>query len=791
MQNKIIPVNLKLILFLSVNIIIPSVSLSKNSDLEFDVNSLLALGLDHEQIKKINSGNGDGISSVGVYINKKYIGMFDVDFKKNKPCLSADILENMYVDVRKLQNKDSCHSDNKIESNFSRRENALYLTMPDEFILAESGFKYVQDGGIGAFINYNANFSKSYSESFTSLSTVGININNYLVRTDFSYNWTTFSDGSVNKHNDITSAYIETEFLDKYRVRTGYISAGNSLFGAGRITGININSSDSLYDGDSTVTISGTATEFSIVELYQQGDLIFSRPVPAGHFIFENVSLITVFYDAELVIRGSSGDEQRRIISKALFNVSRQLSSNFSFFSGYIDRSNRKNEFVLGYDYYFPRILSVRPYIAGLHSENYNSFGLGSDINNLQSTINGNITALVSQSAQNGSAGIKLGTQFSSEIFNYKPYISIDWQDSGFQGINNYEYNKSYNPVDIKPKYSISAGMSKGIFKNFSSGISFNQSSFYGGMEPTNSLVVSSAYSIKQLSISSSLSYSYNKEDNDISVYVNVRLPLKFNDSNGTLSSSFNKSRSFDIYRIGYDHRIYDNLTVGGGVERSNSSGHNDRIYSQFFWKSPYTNTSMYYSNSGSKNDFYSVNLSGSVVANENNIVLSPEKAGDTFAIINTGIDGFVTVNTPTGNTITNYDGSAVAPNLLENKENIINIVTRSLPEDASIKNTREEIIVKYGTVGKVNFTPDNNRMYVINLIPKQGKFSIGSTIIDNRGNIIGNIVDENILLSDNNGLDILTSDNVMFGNGDIKNCQPDEELRLKSVIELHITCKE
>lgn len=750
--------------------------------LSFNANVIESLGLSHEQAKSAieQAIKPQGKMQTGVYLNGKYTGVKEIDFDSNgNACLNTTLLQEFGVkpNAFMMSPGTDCLDTTKISQfrvSYERNKNALNINIPDFYLEKNSKFSHVQSGGFGTFLNYNlsgnrSNNQFSHTDTLTALMSWGANIKNVLLRTHFSYRGSQSSSGYSYSNYDLSSAYLETDMAERYRVRAGYMGVGNSLFGAGQITGFTLNNNAGFKDGDTTVTVSGIAPGYAQVEVYQQGRVIFSRPVPAGPFLFEAVPLYTTYADAEVVIQENNGGEQRFTIPKAAFNVSQQMTSRFSLFAGQTDPSRGVgNVPVLGGEYRLPFYHYLQPFAGMMVAPRYTGVGAGVGANWIPFNTTGDMNFSLARSGKNGDIGEKVSANVATQLVNASPWLSLSWQSNYYRdlGESQQTLEKDYSYQNYNTRYAISVGVSK-PFGSIGSGLSLSRYSFYNSPD-RNTLSVYGSYNARYYTLSANMAYGWanrNNKDNNWSTTVNLRIPFNAFNKKGSFSSYVNNYQRNTIFGSRVDQNITDNLNIGAGIDRytgiNNSTNHNVNA----FWRTPYANTSAYYSgsNNGSRN--YSANLSGALVSTGDNFVFSPAQIQDSFAIIDTGVKGYTSITTPTSSVITNHDGLAVAPQLHEGRVNSIDIVTKTLPDGAYVKNPHQEITIKRGAVGKVDYKSDQDRFYLIRLTAENKNIPYGAKVLDDNAESLGYTIDENILMLNQKQAERLVSSAAKISN--------------------------
>jgi outer membrane usher protein FimD/PapC len=790
--------------------------------LRFDTNALKAVGIEADQIDTIlaQTRKPVGRLEVGVHFNGQYTGVKEISFDKNgNACLDDAFLTTFSIkkDLLTIAKDSGCVDIKRVsqlEIRYERNENSLYVNIPDYFLDSDSGFRNLQSGGFGTFLNYNVNVGQGIggstkSTSVNALMTWGANLDNYLFRSDFAYGSFSSSYGTKYSNFSLSNAYVERDFADTYRVRAGYISVGNTLFGAGQVYGFQIDNNAGMHRGDSTVKVSGTASDYAQVEVFQQGRLIFSRPVPAGAFVFEAVPLHTAYADAEVVVRETSGAEQRFVIPKAAFSVSSEMASRVAAFAGTMDAGQGLGTGpVAGAEYRMPLTEYIQPFVGTLLAKNYIGLGSGTDFNVIPLNTRGNANVSVSRSGNHGDFGAKFSTTLSSQIGLMNPYVSFSWQSPLYRdlGLSQQDIIAAQNGWNLReinaftPRYTFSAGVSRPLTDRLSAGIAVSSNTYYG-QPASNSLSASATYSSARFMLSSSLNYGWTQMDQNQpgtrmwSAFVNLRIPFTLGGKPGSSTSYVNRYGDSMRYGTRFDQTLTDNLKVGAGADltQGGSGDSNTRHFAQAFWRTPYTSTSLYYSGTSNGSQSYSANLSGSVVATASDFVMAPDHVQDTFAIVDTGVKGFVGVDTPTARVITNHNGKTVAPQLFEGKPNVVNIVTKTLPDGAYVKNPREEISVKRGAVGRIGYASDQTRQYLVKLSADNVTFPMGTEVLDDKAESIGYLVDENILMLDEHGMEKLADSGGRLSANGGPVCRIDRQkfspASATDLIEIKATC--
>lgn len=112
----------------------------------------------------------------------------------------------------------------------------------------------------------------------------------------------------------------------------------------------------------------------------------------------------------------------------------------------------------------------------------------------------------------------------------------------------------------------------------------------------------------------------------------------------------------------------------------------------------------------------------GSAVFHEHGLLMSPYRTDSTFAVVQTGKQAGVRINTSTGSVRTNTQGYAVVPSLSPWKTSMLQIDTSSLKKHVDVVNALSEISVARGSVRKVDFQIVSARRVLIHVRDAAGQ---------------------------------------------------------------------
>lgn len=787
---------------------------------KFDDNILHSFGIDKKTINQIISQSTKplGVNTVGLSINGKYAETLDIDFgQTGNACITQDILVryNIKPALLLINESSGCVEEKSVsqfETVFKRNNNALHLNIADYLFDKNAGYKKVYSGGTGAFLNYDIYGNKTDSASsnhqnISSLMSFGINTHNVMMRTNFSWNKNISKyQGEHSSHSSISlsSSYLEADVIGRYHLRTGYIGVGNTMFGAGQVLGLTMDNHTGLAEGDTTVTVSGVASGFAQVEVFQQNRLIFSRPTAAGNFSFVDVPLHTAFSDAEVVIKVAEGVSQRFTIPKAAFSVSESMSSRYSFFAGQ-QANTVAGDWVIGMEYRFPFYYYAQPISGLLVTPHYLATGLGLGFNWIPYNSRGEVSYTLAKQDQNGNLGAKVNVMLSTQLVNLNPYFSLDWQNRHYRDLGSSQYDRLYfsqndrYPDHYNMHYTASMGGSFNATERLCLGLALSRNTTYDAGS-SNGLSLFSSWSGDGYALSQSISYNWCNNDRlsrEWSWFTNLNIPFNLGGRKGSSSSYLNNVQGQTRIGTSFSQTFTDNLQLSAGIERSAINSNNEaRHFIRASWLTPYNNTSWHYSGNSRNNRNYSANLSGSLVAAKSRLVFSSERVRDTFAIADTAMKGYVTLLAPTGRTITNYDGLAVIPQLHIGNSNVITIDTKSMPDGAWVKNSRKDISVTRGAVADVNFdTGQSERLHLLQLKNDKHNFPLGTTVVNDHAEVLGRTIDKNILMIDEDNINKLSMGHAIVESNENNRCYFNGETVDSSVksdlIEINVYCDE
>lgn len=344
-----------------------------------------------------------GTYEFAVSINNQYIGKRPIHFSKNQDNQVEPCLDQAFIDEYKILfssaeqkkiNAQGCYDLSVIPNaqvNPQIGEQKLNITLP-QVNVSQNPRGFVSpvefDQGIHAVIlNYSANTSyyqnRNESDRYNNSLFLngGFNIGPWRYRNNT--NFTQYS--GQNSHWQSVSNKLERDFQTKLptRLEIGDSFSNSDVFDSFNFRGIQL-SSDSMQLPSSlqnyAPTIHGTAQSNATVEIRQNGYIVYSTNVAAGHFTIRDLYAANDSGDLEVSVIESDGRVRKFIQPySSVPNMVRPQQSKFQFTAGQYRSGNDQN-----YHPYFGQLTYaygvnnfVTPYTGIIAAEDYYSGAAG------------------------------------------------------------------------------------------------------------------------------------------------------------------------------------------------------------------------------------------------------------------------------------------------------------------------------------------------------------------------------------------------------------------------------
>lgn len=611
--------------------------------------------------------------------------------------------------------------------------NTLILILPEDAVSDRSNYDDWEHGGLGGVLNYNAQYLTSQAAnsrySFWQMPTeAGFNVNDWVVRS--SQTWSRSDDDATRFRHQ--SAWAErTLYGMKSRLRTGRFTLSGNGLGVGRILGLQVTPETALYKNVGVAVVTGIADSSSVIEIRQSGVLLHSTTVPPGPFTLNDFSLLNTHTDLQITQVGSDGHQQQYTIPfSAYLTGGSTVTPGIAWGLGRWDQE--------GYDQHpFVSTLSrgwqVLPRLGVqtdfLYSTHYQALGLTTATQLGEQSVSLN-SVLMSGASHHGvmnslSVSRALGERASVSL-------SASTQSNGYR-----DFSESMQKNDNGPRNQTQYGPSVNWYNDLlgSFALSWTRSTVSDGSHSDYAQLgwtrrVGEGY----LSVTAGRNNGGLNNRRQDSIFVSWQMPLS---KKTTLSSWINHSNADTRYGSRLARRESADTNWNISVEHARDA--NKNAFSAGV--NQITSWSQLNGNASYDSKRYrslSLQSSGSVVLHEHQLLLSPYRTGDTFAVVKAGQQAGVRIDTSSGTVRTNNRGYAVVPSLSSWGTSTLQIDTTSLKKNVDVTNGWAELSVARGAVRDVNFRIVSTRRVLVSVQDAAGqRLPARMAVYDLEGNFI------------------------------------------------------
>lgn len=710
---------------------------------------------------------------VDLYSNELLVGRRDIEFSHNQqtgrvePCLTLEILEQLGIDMDKLQAKkqldkaETCHDLSALINQASLRYDAsrmhLYVSIPQ--VAMKRGMRgYVDpklwDAGVSAaFVNYQLNTSRSASDAETRIANIlglrnGINLGGWRLR-----NESNFSSGT-GRQNTFRSnrSYLQHDVTKlKGQFSAGDIFTDSDLFDSVRYRGVKLASDEGMRaDGERGYApiVRGVAQTSATVEIRQNNYVLYTTNVPPGPFEINDIYPSGSNGDLEITIIEADG--RRRVSMQAFSSLPlmvRRGQIKYSLSAGRYRRYNRK-----GLD--TPPLLSTTlsyglshtlTGVLGLQAtDNYRALAVGTGLNTLLGAFSLDVTHTSSKAhgvtTQGNSLRALYAKTFTGTDTNFT-LAAYRYSTEGFRSLTNHIEDLSTDEImrsgNSKTRTDLTINQSLGRNREFGSLYLTATDQRYWNRAGSQSL--SAGYTNNWGDLSYNFAISHTKDlghsgpsTNDTQFNLSMSLPLgsRVRAPRAFVTTSTQKGNATTQVGInGYLSETSDTFySIQGGHNRAGGSSASANLST----RTSIADIGLGYSQ-GSGYDSQNLNIAGAMVAHPGGINLG-QTLSETFALAEVpGIKGAKISNY--SGVETGRNGYAVIPNAQPYRVNWISLDTRDLGGDTEIDNATQQLVPRRGAVVLARYIGKSGRRVQFELFDEHGQLlPFGASVEDEEG---------------------------------------------------------
>nr|MDH2561790.1 fimbrial biogenesis outer membrane usher protein [Pseudomonas sp. Hg5Tf] len=739
----------------------------KNKDAEVD-------------LRYFEQSNGivPGTYSVDLYVNQQLDRRQEVTFVVDEeaenadaqPLLTLGLLRDLGIDVQRLIQEgivsaDSTDSDPvtllRIDGATLELDVAklsLHISVPQVYIKRRAR-GYVDpslwDDGITAlFSSYQLNFNRNTGDGFRSEYGYlglrnGLNIGQWRLRNESSLSQgtgtsRTFSSNRTYLEHDVTSL--------KGRFGVGQLYSNGEIFDSTRFRGFQLGSDIGMMPDDEAgyaPVVRGIAETNAIVEVRQNGYVIYSTSVSPGAFEIRDIYPGGSNGDLEITIIESDGRERKYSQAYSYLPVmTRRGNFQYSLSVGEYDNERSVSPNMLQATAVYGATDNLTSYGGVLGSEGYTALNVGVGIN---SSLGG-MSVDVTNSRSRPDSGKQ--TTGQSVRFLYSKTLSktnttftmagYRYSTSGYRTLS--EHIDESDQADFygsrgRQKNRLDLSINQTIGGYGSLFISAGETDYWDLAGSTRRLQVGYSATIGEVSYSVSTSHTQNagpSRDSDNQLAFSVSVPfgprVRSQRLYANLATASKGQESVQSGVAGYlnDANTWSYSAQAGlyDSERSGSVG--------LGWDAPSAKVAANYSKSGPSRHL-DMTASGSVVAHSGGVTFG-QPVGETFALIEVpgvkgaAVEGSTARTDGAGYTIEGY----VQPY----RYNWVNIDTQTLGSDVDVTETSQRVVPRRGSIVKARFEASTGRRVQFDLLQANGKkLPFGAQLFD-EDNLLLAVVD-------------------------------------------------
>lgn len=684
-------------------------------------------------------------TKVNVYINGRYISSGDVFSVDGKPIYSEFLKIKLGIkdSVWSIYNERGVgkyfYLSEKIRNRFDREDNSLRLRVPSEYLINPEGIPK-NNGGTGTFVNYNT-YAYRFSggagplESLYTEYEVGLNINDILVRSHGTYNRFHSRNYSTSV-NSVRDGYFERDF-SSLKLRMGRTIVSDGGFGTGYIDGAVVSS----VNGNTTafVNFSYDAAEVLSIEFWQNNLLLWKQIIQKGHSVLRNIPVLGYTGDVMVLIKRNEQIIDSRVISRGQITSVRDGNTGYYAFMGRAGSDRRST--VSGASLTKTLSSSIAPSIAIISASHYRGVTASNTIFNGDFRSTAWLTTVQNEKSQKGlSLNISSSYQDTSLSYShnsrYFSYIGQALLDG---------YNTQHRNIGITQTQSFVAGIIGSL--------SLTNYRFYGAPS-YNSISASMSLPINQASVSAVFSYMSlapgRSEKDKISINLSLNVPLSFSNQRASWRSQYYQYGDRSRFSNSLSAPVTDSYAITASHMLTTGPTRSMTYMLDNAFSTPYTTANLSFSQErevGAVSQTTAGSLSGAVAISKEGIIFSPTPIGDTWAVINTGVQRYLKVTSLQSSTVTNHDGKAIISRVAEARGDFIRISPDGLPPGMIIKNNVREFSAERGSVSFFNFSVVKNRSVLMRWIQEPAWVNQSDLFYSASGKLIARFIDKGILL--------------------------------------------
>jgi outer membrane usher protein len=714
-----------------------------------------------------------GTYDVDVSLNQRRARRAPVTFAADssgevRPVVTIGMIRSLGVDIARLEQEGKLEAglpdDTSLDlgelidggsASFDVGTLSLEISVPQAYVPGEAR-GYVDpslwdDGVTAAYANYQANFSHDadtgYRSDYYYLGLrSGINIAGWRLRNESSL---TGRNGSPPRFTTNRS-YVERELRRiKGTLSAGEVYSSGEIFDSVRFLGVQINSDTGMLPDNEigyAPVVRGIAQSNAVVEVRQNGYVIYSTTVTPGAFEFKDI--YPSGSNGDLEIRITEADGSVRTFRQAysyLPVMIRRGAIRYAFSVGqYRGHSQTRPKFAQG-----TLVYGVSDNLTGygglIGAQNYAAIALGVGYNSRFGGLSFDVTHSRSSVS---------GRKASGQSFRFLYSKTLQSTDTTFTMVG-YRYStdgyrtlsQHVDDLDRRPglgvsrqKSRIDLNISQSLGRRGSLYASIGETSYWnrGGTSRNIQLGYSNAlrnvsYSVSVARTASSGPFGQSGTQFTASISIPIGGGAR---SHRAFANAVTSTQGDATFQAGVNGVLNDANTVNYAVQADYRKDTGGSGGIGLGWDTPTMKLSSNYTQSRHSRHV-DVGAAGSVVAHRGGLTLG-QPVGETFAIAEVpGVRG--AQFSSSSSVSTDRSGYAVLPYLQPYRHNWVSIDTASLGADTDVTDNSTSVVPTRGAIVRTRFAAETGRRIQFDVVTDAGrKVPFGATVHDESGKVLG-----------------------------------------------------
>ena len=720
----------------------------KQASRGFDLDTLKARGLSVEvaEFFKEKKRFLPGMQHIQLLVNGVKIGRIQAQFDHaGTVCMNQNFLSQAHINLPSQPQTGSDCIDIKavypqtiIRLHPGREQ--IELIVPQEALRSDTGptstENYVTGGTAGVF-NYDVLYMKNRSSTLQASTEAGINIGDWIVRSRQNY-----AHAETGQQFTHLNAYAQRTLMQHQSVvQIGQINAAGSMFDTPTLLGAQwFPEAALLRPAGNRVVVEGIAQTEARVEVRQNGALLYSTIVPPGPFSLTDIKLNNANVDLKVTVFEVNGAQHSFVVPASTFAVgfvpkekSFSIAIGKPWNYGGANQQSGSNWLVNAMAD-LPLGSHANITTGAMLAQGYYAAGAqlsGAPIRSISLGLN-TLLSHASAEEQNGAQiALNVSAQMSEAIGVSSSY---SYQTTGFRHFADTQRRPSVDlpnddiAIGYRAQQQVAFNLNYRHHALGGVGMGYSQYQGFTG-EKSRRMTLRWSRTFKHANVSFGADRSMGTAPNT-SLYAMLNIPLGATNASASTSRSGQNQRTgvtlngrmneFTHYRLATEIN-HQNQQIGTSASVSALS--------------KYAQTHVNVSRYGAGSVSYAGKISGGAVLHDQGITLSPYAIRDTFTLLSVGNLPDVKIHTPQGAVWTDATGRAVAPAMPAYTHGRLQLVHKSLPKNADIKNGLFVIGMGRGAVNNIDFEVNQHRRILLKLLDEKGQLlAKGSTVLNQDG---------------------------------------------------------